>query len=170
MKKRFLTLLLILSMVLGCLTGCEDTPDAPTKATAATTQPQTETSAYRWYDDAGVRHAALSLGDMPYKRYDIQDFYDLVDELEALARKPGNETAITECYQKLLDESCRISTDYALAYIRYMENLTSDYAEDMTTLEDIRTQTSDAMAQSLAQLLEGDYADLIRELLGFLSS
>ena len=47
-----------------------------------------------------------------------------------------------------------------------MENLTSDYAEDMTTLEDIRTQTSDALAQTLAQLLEGDYADLIRELLG----
>ena len=166
MKKRFLTLLLILSMVLGCLTGCEDTPDAPTKATAAATQTQTETSAYRWYDDAGVRHAALSLGDMPYEMYDIQDFYDLVDELEALAQKPGNETAIAECYQKLLDESCRITTTNALAYIRYMENLTSDYAEDMTTLEDIRTQTSDALAQTLAQLLEGDYADLIRELLG----
>ena len=73
MKKRFLALLLILSMVLGCLTGCEDTPDAPTKATAAAAQPQTETSAYRWYDDAGVRHAALSLGDMPYEMYDIQD-------------------------------------------------------------------------------------------------
>ena len=166
MKKRFLALLLILSMVLGCLTGCEDTPDAPTKATAAATQPQTETSAYRWYDDAGVRHAALSLGDMPYEMYDIQDFYDLLDELEALARKPGNEGDITECYQKLLDESCRIATDYALAYIRYMENLTSDYAEDMTTLEDISTETSDALSQTLARLLDGDYADLIRKLLG----
>lgn len=166
MKKRFLALLLILSMVLGCLTGCEDTPDEPTKATAAATQPQTETSAYRWYDDAGVRHAALSLGDMPYEMYDIQDFYDLLDELEALARKPGNEGAITECYQKLLDESCRIGTDYALAYIRYMENLTSDYAKDMTTLEDISTQSSDALSQTLARLLEGDYADLIRKLLG----
>ena len=166
MKKRFLALLLILSMVLGCLTGCEDTPDAPTKATAAATQPQTETSAYRWYDDAGVRHAALSLGDMPYEMYDIQDFYDLLDELEALAQKPGNEGAITECYQKLLDESCRIGTDYALAYIRYMENLTSDYAEDMTTLEDISTQSSDALSQTLARLLDGDYADLIRKLLG----
>lgn len=165
MTKRFLALLLILSMVLGCLTGCEDTPDAPTKATAAT-QPQTETSAYRWYDDAGVRHAALSLGDMPYEVYDIQDFYDLLDELEALARKPGNEEAITECYQKLLAESCRIGTDYALAYIRYMENLTSDYAEDMTTLEDISTEASDALSQTLARLLEGDYADLIRKLLG----
>lgn len=166
MKKRFLALLLILSMVLGCLTGCEDTPDEPTKATAAAPQTQTETSAYRWYDDAGVRHAALSLGDMPYEMYDIQDFYDLVDELEALAQKPGNEGAITECYQKLLDESCRISTDYALAYIRYMENLTSDYAEDMTTLEDISTETSDALSQTLARLLDGDYADLIRKLLG----
>lgn len=166
MTKRFLTLLLILSMVLGCLTGCEDTPDDPTKATAPTTQPRTETSAYRWYDDAGVRHAALSLGDMPYEVYDIQDFYDLLDELEALAQKPGNEGAITECYQKLLDESCRISTDYALAYIRYMENLTSDYAEDMTALEDVSTETSDALSQTLARLLEGDYADLIRKLLG----
>ena len=166
MKKRFLALLLILSMVLGCLTGCEDTPDEPTKATAAAAQPQTETSAYRWYDDAGVRHAALSLGDMPYEMYDIQDFYDLLDELEALAQKPGNEGAITECYQKLLDESCRIGTDYALAYIRYMENLTSDYAEDMTTLEDISTQSSDALSQTLARLLDGDYADLIRKLLG----
>lgn len=166
MTKRFLALLLILSMVLGCLTGCEDTPDEPTKATAAAAQPQTETSAYRWYDDAGVRHAALSLGDMPYEMYDIQDFYDLLDELEALARKPGNEGAITECYQKLLDESCRIGTDYALAYIRYMENLTSDYAEDMTTLEDISTQSSDALSQTLARLLDGDYADLIRKLLG----
>ena len=166
MTKRFLALLLILSMVLGCLTGCEDTPDAPTKATAAAAQPQTETSAYRWYDDAGVRHAALSLGDMPYEMYDIQDFYDLLDELEALARKPGNEGAITECYQKLLDESCRIGTDYALAYIRYMENLTSDYAEDMTTLEDISTETSEALSQTLARLLDGDYADLIRKLLG----
>lgn len=166
MKKRFLALLLILSMVLGCLTGCEDTPDEPTKATAARAQTQTETSAYRWYDDAGVRHAALSLGDMPYEVYDIQDFYDLLDELEALARKPGNEGAITECYQKLLDESCRIGTDYALAYIRYMENLTSDYAEDMTTLEDISTQSSDALSQTLARLLDGDYADLIRKLLG----
>lgn len=165
MKKRFLVLLLILSMALGCLTGCEDTPDEPTKATAAP-QTQTETSAYRWYDDAGVRHAALSLGDMPYEVYDIQDFYDLLDELEALARKSGNEGAITECYQKLLDESCRIGTDYALAYIRYMENLTSDYAEDMTTLEDISTQSSDALSQTLARLLEGDYADLIRKLLG----
>lgn len=166
MKKRFLALLLILSMVLGCLTGCEDTPDEPTKATAAAPQTQTETSAYRWYDDAGVRHAALSLGDMPYEMYDIQDFYDLLDELEALAQKPGNEGAITECYQKLLDESCRIGTDYALAYIRYMENLTSDYAEDMTTLEDISTQSSDALSQTLARLLDGDYADLIRKLLG----
>ena len=166
MKKRFLALLLILSMALGCLTGCEDTPDEPTKATAAATQPQTETSAYRWYDDAGVRHAALSLGDMPYEMYDIQDFYDLLEELEALARKPGNEGAITECYQKLVDESCRIGTDYALAYIRYMENLTSDYAEDMTTLEDISTQSSDALSQTLARLLDGDYADLIRKLLG----
>lgn len=166
MKKRFLTLLLILSMVLGCLTGCEDTPDEPTKAIAAAAKPQTETSAYRWYDDAGVRHAALSLGDMPYEMYDIQDFYDLLEELEALARKPGNEGAITECYQKLLDESCRIGTDYALAYIRYMENLTSDYAEDMTTLEDISTQSSDALSQTLARLLDGDYADLIRKLLG----
>lgn len=166
MKKRFLALLLILSMVLGCLTGCEDTPDAPTKATAATTQPQTETSAYRWYDDAGVRHAALSLGDMPYEVYDIQDFYDLLEELKALARKPGNEGAITECYQKLLAESCRISTDYALAYIRYMENLTSDYAEDMTALEDVSTEASDALYQQLVDLLEGDYADLIRKLLG----
>ena len=166
MTKRFLAMLLILSMVLGCLTGCEDTPDEPTKAAAAATQPQTETSAYRWYDDAGVRHAALSLGDMPYEMYDIQDFYDLLDELEALARKPGNEGAITECYQKLLDESCRIGTDYALAYIRYMENLTSDYAEDMTTLEDISTQSSDALSQTLARLLDGDYADLIRKLLG----
>lgn len=166
MKKRFLALLLILSMVLGCLTGCEDTPDEPTKATAAATQPQTETSAYRWYDDAGVRHAALSLGDMPYEMYDIQDFYDLLDELETLAQKPENEGAITECYQKLLDESCRIGTDYALAYIRYMENLTSDYAEDMTTLEDISTQSSDALSQTLARLLDGDYADLIRKLLG----
>lgn len=166
MTKRFLALLLILSMVLGCLTGCEDTPDAPTKATAAAAQPQTETSAYRWYDDAGVRHAALSLGDMPYEVYDIQDYYDLLDELEALAQKPGNEGAITECYQKLLDESCRIGTDYALAYIRYMENLTSDYAEDMTTLEDISTQSSDALSQTLARLLDGDYADLIRKLLG----
>lgn len=165
MKKRFLALLLILSMVLGCLTGCEDTPNEPTKA-AAGPQTQTETSAYRWYDDAGVRHAALSLGDMPYEVYDIQDFYDLLDELEALARKPGNEGAITECYQKLLDESCRIGTDYALAYIRYMENLTSDYAEDMTTLEDISTQSSDALSQTLARLLDGDYADLIRKLLG----
>lgn len=165
MKKRFLALLLILSMVLGCLTGCEDTPDEPTKATAAP-QTQTETSAYRWYDDAGVRHVALSLGDMPYEVYDIQDFYDLLDELEALAQKPGNEGAITECYQKLVDESCRISTDYALAYIRYMENLTSDYAEDMTTLEDISTETSDALSQTLARLLDGDYADLIRKLLG----
>lgn len=166
MKKRFLALLLILSMALGCLTGCEDTPDAPTKATAAAAQPQTETSAYRWYDDAGVRHATLSLGDMPYEAYDIQDFYDLLDELEALAQKPGNEGAITECYQKLLDESCRIGTDYALAYIRYMENLTSDYAEDMTTLEDISTETSDALSQTLARLLDGDYADLVRKLLG----
>lgn len=166
MTKRFLALLLILSMVLGCLTGCEDTPDEPTKATAAAAQPQTETSAYRWYDDAGVRHAALSLGDMPYEAYDIQDFYDLLEELEALAQKPGNEGAITECYQKLLEESCRIGTDYALAYIRYMENLTSDYAEDMTTLEDISTQSSDALSQTLARLLEGDYADLIRQLLG----
>ena len=166
MTKRFLALLLILSMVLGCLTGCEDTPDEPTKATAAAPQTQTETSAYRWYDDAGVRHAALSLGDMPYEMYDIQDFYDLLDELEALARKPGNEGAITECYQKLVDESCRIGTDYALAYIRYMENLTSDYAEDMTTLEDISTETSDALSQTLARLLDGDYADLIRKLLG----
>lgn len=166
MKKRFLALMLILSMVLGCLTGCEDTPDEPTKATAAAPQTQTETSAYRWYDDAGVRHAALSLGDMPYEMYDIQDFYDLLDELEALAQKPGNEGAITECYQKLADESCRISTDYALAYIRYMENLTSDYAEDMTTLEDISTQSSDALSQTLARLLDGDYADLIRNLLG----
>lgn len=166
MTKRFLALLLILSMVLGCLTGCEDTPDEPTKATAAAPQTQTETSAYRWYDDAGVRHAALSLGDMPYEIYDIQDFYDLLDELEALAQKPGNEGAITECYQKLLAESCRISTDYALAYIRYMENLTSDYAEDMTTLEDISTQSSDALSQTLARLLDGDYADLIRKLLG----
>ena len=166
MTKRFLALLLILSMVLGCLTGCEDTPDEPTKATAAAAQPQTETSAYRWYDDAGVRHAALSLGDMPYEVYDIQDFYDLLDELEALARKPGSEGAITECYQKLVDESCRIGTDYALAYIRYMENLTSDYAEDMTTLEDISTQSSDALSQTLARLLDGDYADLIRKLLG----
>ena len=166
MRKRFLALLLILSMVLGCLTGCEDTPDKSTKATAARAQTQTETSVYRWYDDAGVRHAALSLGDMPYEVYDIQDFYDLVDELETLARKPGNEGAITECYQKLLDESCRISTDYALAYIRYMENLTSDYAEDMTTLEDISTETSDALSQTLARLLDGDYADLARKLLG----
>ena len=166
MTKRFLALLLILSMVLGCLTGCEDTPDEPTKATAAGAQTQTETSVYRWYDDAGVRHAALSLGDMPYEVYDIQDYYDLLDELEALARKPGNEGAITECYQKLLDESCRIGTDYALAYIRYMENLTSDYAEDMTTLEDISTQSSDALSQTLARLLDGDYADLIRKLLG----
>lgn len=166
MTKRFLALLLILSMALGCLTGCEDTPDEPTKATAAAAQPQTETSAYRWYDDAGVRHAALSLGDMPYEVYDIQDYYDLLDELEALARKPGNEGAITECYQKLVDESCRIGTDYALAYIRYMENLTSDYAEDMTTLEDISTETSDALSQTLARLLDGDYADLIRKLLG----
>lgn len=166
MTKRFLALLLILSMVLGCLTGCEDTPDEPTKATAAAPQTQTETSAYRWYDDAGVRHAALSLGDMPYEMYDIQDFYDLVDELEALAQKPGNEGAITECYQKLLDESCRITTDYALAYIRYMENLTSDYAEDMTTLEDISTEASDALYQQLGDLLEGDYADLVQELLG----
>ncbi len=166
MTKRFLALLLILSMALGCLTGCEDTPDEPTKATAAAPKTQTETSAYRWYDDAGVRHAALSLGDMPYEVYDIQDFYDLLDELEALAQKPGNEGAITECYQKLLDESCRIATDYALAYIRYMENLTSDCAEDMTTLEDISTQTSDALSQTLARLLDGDYADLIRKLLG----
>ena len=166
MTKRFLALLLILSMALGCLTGCEDTPDEPTKATAAATQPQTETSAYRWYDDAGVRHATLSLGDMPYEVYDIQDYYDLLDELEALARKPGNEGAITECYQKLVDESCRIGTDYALAYIRYMENLTSDYAEDMTTLEDISTQSSDALSQTLARLLDGDYADLARKLLG----
>ena len=166
MKKRFLALLLILSMVLGCLTGCEDTPDEPTKATAAAARPQTETSAYRWYDDAGVRHAALSLGDMPYEMYDIQDFYDLLDELEALAHKPGKEAAITECYQKLVDESCRISTDYALAYIRYMENLTSDYAEDMTTLEDISTESSDALSQTLARLLDGDYADLARKLLG----
>lgn len=165
MKKRFLALLLILSMALGCLTGCEDTPDEPTKAAAAP-QTQTETSAYRWYDDAGVRHAALSLGDMPYEMYDIQDFYDLLEELETLAQKPGNEGAITECYQKLLDESCRISTDYALAYIRYMENLTSDYAEDMTTLEDISTKTSDALSQTLARLLDGDYADLARKLLG----
>lgn len=165
MTKRFLALLLILSMVLGCLTGCEDTPDEPTKAATAP-QTQTETSAYRWYDDAGVRHAALSLGDMPYEMYDIQDFYDLLEELEALARKPRNEEAITECYQKLLEESCRISTDYALAYIRYMENLTSDYAEDMTTLEDISTETSDALSQTLARLLDGDYADLIRKLLG----
>lgn len=166
MTKRFLALLLILSMVLGCLTGCEDTPDEPTKATAAAPQTLTETSAYRWYDDAGVRHATLSLGDMPYEVYEIQDFYDLLDELEALARKPGNEGAIAECYQKLLDESCRIGTDYALAYIRYMENLTSDYAEDMTTLEDISTQSSDALSQTLARLLDGDYADLIRKLLG----
>ena len=166
MKKRFLALLLILSMAFGCLMGCEDTPDEPTKATTAAPQTQTETSAYRWYDDAGVRHAALSLGDMPYEMYDIQDFYDLVDELEALAQKPGNEGAITECYQKLLDESCRIATDYALAYIRYMENLTSDYAEDMTTLEDISTETSDALSQTLARLLDGDYADLARKLLG----
>lgn len=166
MTKRFLALLLILSMALGCLTGCEDTPDEPTKATAAAPQTQTETSAYRWYDDAGIRHAALSLEDMPYEMYDIQDFYDLLDELEALAQKPGNEGAITECYQKLLDESCRISTDYALAYIRYMENLTSDYAEDMTTLEDISTEASDALYQQLGDLLEGDYADLIRKLLG----
>ena len=166
MKKRFLALLLILSMVLGCLTGCEDTPDEPTKATAAAARPQTETSAYRWYDDAGVRHAALSLGDLPYEMYDIQDFYDLLDELEALAHKPGKEAAITECYQKLVDESCRISTDYALAYIRYMENLTSDYAEDMTTLEDISTESSDALSQTLARLLDGDYADLARKLLG----
>lgn len=166
MTKRFLALLLILSMALGCLTGCEDTPDEPTKATAAAPQTQTETSAYRWYDDAGVRHAALSLGDMPYEVYDIQDFYDLLDELEALAQKSGNEGAITECYQKLLDESCRIGTDYALAYIRYMENLTSDYAEDMTALEDISTETSDALSQTLARLLDGDYADLIRKLLG----
>ena len=166
MKKRFLALLLILSMAFGCLMGCEDTPDEPTKATTAAPQTQTETSAYRWYDDAGVRHAALSLGDMPYEMYDIQDFYDLVDELEALAQKPGKEGAITECYQKLLDESCRIATDYALAYIRYMENLTSDYAEDMTTLEDISTETSDALSQTLARLLDGDYADLARKLLG----
>ena len=62
MTKRFLALLLILSMVLGCLTGCEDTPDAPTKATAAATQPQTETSAYRWYDDAGVHMLPCLLG------------------------------------------------------------------------------------------------------------
>lgn len=40
MTKRFLALLLILSMVLGCLTGCEDTPDGPTKSTAATTSPR----------------------------------------------------------------------------------------------------------------------------------
>jgi len=162
MNKRFLALLLALAMVLGCLTGCEDTTEEPAETTAP---PPAQPSAYHWYDDM-FQHAATSLADMPYEVYDIQDFYDLLDELDTLAQTPGNETAITECYQKLLDESCRIGTDYALAYIRYMENLTSDYAEDMTTMEDVSTEASDAMYQELSDLLEGDYADLIRQLVG----
>lgn len=166
MTKRFLALLLALAMVLGCLTGCEDTPEQPEETTAATQAQTTEVSAYRWYDDAGVQHATLSLAEMPYEIYDIQAFYDLVDELDALVQKPGNEAAITECYNQLITEGTRISTTYALAYIRYMENLTTDYADDMTTMEDISTEASDALYQKLGKLLESDYADLTRQLLG----
>ena len=166
MNKRFLALLLALAMILGCLTGCEDTPEQPTETTAATQAQTTEVSAYRWYDDAGVQHATVSLADMPYEIYDIQTFYDLVDELDDLAQKPGNEAAITECYNKLITESTRISTTYALAYLRYMAYLTTDYADDMTTMEDISTEAADVMYQELEELLKGDYVELIRQLIG----
>ena len=161
MNKRFLALLLALAMILGCLTGCEDTPEQPAETTAPA-----RPSIYRWYEDDGTGHATASLADMPYEIYDIQVFYDLVDELDALAQKPGNEGAITECYHQLVMEECRIATTGALAYIRYMENLTSDSAEDMTTMDDIGTEASDALYQELGELLEGGYADLIRQLLG----
>ena len=161
MNKRFLALLLTLAMILGCLTGCEDTPEQPTETTAPA-----RPSIYRWYEDDGTGHATASLADMPYEIYDIQTFYDLVDELDDLAQKPGNEAAITECYNKLITESTRISTTYALAYLRYMAYLTTDYADDMTTMEDISTEASDALYQKLGKLLESDYADLTRQLLG----
>lgn len=160
MTKRFLALLLILSMVLGCLTGCEDTPEEPTQ-----TPSLPQTSAYTWYDDT-FQHATLSLEDMPYEIYDTDTFYDLLDELNAMAQKPGNEAAITDCYGKLVEEMCRVQTDYALAYIRYMEDMTSDYADDMTTLTDTSTEMGDALYSSLGDLLEGGYADLIRQLAG----
>ena len=147
MSKRLAALALAL-MLLFSLTGCEDTwEDIPTETAAQ----ETDTP---------------SLADMPYEVYDPENFYAALDRLDALGQTPGKEAELTSCYYSLIAELNQLQTDYALAQLRYSEDLSSGtYASDLAAMEETYSEVYDALYQSLETLLTGDYAAFTEALL-----
>lgn len=151
MNKRILALFLALLLLPGC----------PTAWGEAATQ-----AAYHWYDDTGLQHAALSLEEMPYEVYDPEHAYALLAELEALGQAAGNDAGICQCFQELIGELNRAQTDYALAQLRYSEDMAADtYTDDIVAINDTINTFLDDLYQALAGLLAGDYGQLISQLL-----
>ena len=163
MSKRLAALALALLLLLS-FAGCKDAPEDLPESTATIRE---EAIPYHWYADEGIHRAVPALADMPYGVYDPGDFYTLLDQLDALGQTTGKDAEITNCYHSLITELNRLVTDYALAQLRYSEDLSSGtYADDLAAMEETYSEVYDALYQSLSELMEGDYVDLLKELLG----
>lgn len=180
MLTRAATLLLAVLMTAVMLAGCaatsasnETVPStvAPTAAPAtvpatAPTEP-TEPEKTAWYDDSGIVRGDIAFADMPYEIFDPARVYALLDEMTELGASSGNGDAIAADYQELITEFNRFSTVYSIATVRYYADVTVDtYGDDIAAMDVMDAELSDALLQTLRDLLNTEYEQVIVECVG----
>ena len=115
MKKRALTLFLVLAMLLSACPIARATDDAGTRETSFFTQQP---------------HADVDFSDMAYKHIDAAPLLEEMETIQALLPDAANADQVEERFDAVMDQVMEILTMYALVRIRQSQNVMDETAAD----------------------------------------
>ena len=150
MKKRALSLLLVLAMLLSaCPVALAAEEDAGTRETSFF--PQQE-------------HADVDYADMEYKHIEIEPILEEVSAIQALLTDAANAGNVEERFLAVMSQMMEMLTMYQLASIRQSANVMDEEAADeLTYLSGAYSKLGDAVSLLIKAMLESPCGAFLKE-------
>ncbi len=114
-----------------------------------------------------VDHEDLTLSERSRSTFDEDAYEQCCADFEKLMKKNGNDQALLEKYEEILDWIDALTTDYSLCNYDYYKDVTDEAAGDaLSDLEQLYMDCADRALILFRDTLDTEYGELLREEMG----
>ena len=148
MRKKLLTLLLVLSLVLSLCPAALAAEGGVRETDFFTDQP----------------HADVNYADMEYKHIDSKPILEEMDKIRELLADSANAKAVEENFNKFADQFLEVVTMYQLLNIKTYQDVTDDEAAaELEYTSSLYMTVADALILFIQDILESPCGEFLRE-------
>ena len=148
MRKKLLTLLLVLSLVLSLCPAALAAEGGVRETDFFTDQP----------------HADVNYADMEYKHIDSKPILEEMDTIRELLADSANAKAVEENFNKFADQFLEVVTMYQLLNIKTYQDVTDDEAAaELEYTSSLYMTVADALILFIQDILESPCGEFLRK-------